>query len=63
MLLFQTANIGAGDPIRQRATRLEIRDQDGLVRVDDLGRLCHEVDAGEDDDLGFRVQRQLGEGQ
>ena len=41
----------------------EVGDQDGLLRAQDLGRLGHEVDAGQDDHVGVGLRALLGERQ
>ena len=49
--LFQRADIRRGDALSQRAARLLRRQQHGLRRVQDFGRLAHEAHAAEDDDV------------
>ena len=47
------AGIARGDGVGQRTARREIGDQHGLFRVQQLGRLGHEVHAGQHDDVGI----------
>ena len=42
-----------GDGVGQRTAGREVRDQHGLFRVQQLGRLGHEVHAGQHDDVGI----------
>ena len=55
------AKRSAGQPLGERAARLEVRQDDDLVGVQDLRGLGHEVDAGEADDVGLRLRRRLRE--
>ena len=50
--LAHQPHIGCSDRIRQRTAGLEIGDQHGLLGIEQLRRLGHEVDAGEHDDIG-----------
>ena len=59
--LAQHAHVCGRDRRRQRAAGAQIRDQHGLVGVQKLGGLGHEVHAGLHDDLGVRARSFLGE--
>ena len=57
MMLAQQPDIGGGDRLRQRAPGPEVGDQHGLLRVEELCRLGHEMDAGEHDHVGLAARR------
>ncbi len=61
MLGLPLAQLLGGDRIGQRAAGLEVGNQHALVRAQDRGRLGHEVDATEDDQLAVGGSRLLGE--
>jgi hypothetical protein len=61
MPLLPRAQQRRGARVGQRAAGLEVGQHDGLLRVHDLGRLGHEVDAAEHDHFGLGVARALGE--
>jgi hypothetical protein len=48
-----------GTAVGERAARVEIRDHDDLVGVEDLRGLRHEVHAAEADHVGLRPRRRL----
>ncbi len=51
--LAQQPHVGAGDARSQRAAGALVRDQDRLVRIEDLRGLRHEVHAALNDDVGL----------
>ena len=55
------AQLVCSDRGGQGAPRVEVRDEDGLLRREDRCRLGHEVNAAEDDRLGFGARRLAGE--
>ncbi len=57
MLSFHPSQIGSGAGVGERATGIQIRKENLLVGIEDLGGLSHEVDAGENDDVGIRLRR------
>ncbi len=61
--LAQQAHVGGGDRGGQRAARLQVGDQDRLLRAQELGGLGHEVHAAEHDDLGVGLGRLARQGQ
>ena len=63
MLGLPAAKLLGRDAVRQRAAGGGIGQEDGPVRGQDLRRLGHECDAGEDDDRGVARRRQPGERQ
>ncbi len=63
MELSHPSHILTRDPVRERAPGEEIGDEDRLLGVDELGRLRHEVDSGEDDHVGLDIERHLGQEQ
>jgi hypothetical protein len=52
MLGLPGAQLGRGDAVGERAARVGVGQQDGLLRAQDRGRLGHEVHAAEGDRLG-----------
>lgn len=60
ILLLELAEQRRRTGIRQRATRLQVRQQDLLMRGEDLGCLRHEMDSGKDDDIGIGTGSLLG---
>ncbi len=61
--LAQQPHVGPGDRRGERAAGLEVGDQDGLLGVQDLRRLGHEVDAAEDDHVGVGLGRLARQGE
>ncbi len=61
MLVAEPGDVVGGDGLRQRAAGPEVGDQHGLVGVEDLGRLGHEVHAGHDDDVGVGLRGHPGQ--
>jgi hypothetical protein len=51
--LAQQADVGRSDGGGERASSLQIRHQYDLARIEQLGRLGHEMHAGEDDHFGI----------
>ncbi|ENN85225.1 hypothetical protein RHSP_55066 [Rhizobium freirei PRF 81] len=60
MGLAQQGDIFGRDRFCQRAAGLQIRDQDRLFRIQQLGGLCHEMHAGKDDDVGLHFRSLAG---
>ena len=52
MLRLPGAQLLGGDRVGERAARVEVGDQDGLLGREDRGGLGHEVHAAEGDDVG-----------
>ena len=50
-----------GTAVGEGAARLEVGDHDGLVGIEDLGRLGHEVDAAEGDHFAVGLLGGLGQ--
>ena len=61
MTLPQKLNIRRRDRRGERAPGFEVRDQHGLFRVQQLGGLGHEVDAGEHDHIRIGACRLAGQ--
>ena len=57
MALPQQLDIGCRDRCGERASGFEVGDQHGFCRVQQLGGLGHEVDAGEHDHIGIGARR------
>ena len=57
------AQLVDGDRVGERAAGAGVRDEHGLVRREDLGRLRHEVHTTEDDRRGRRLRGDPGQGQ
>ena len=61
--LLDQPHVRPGDRGGQRAAGAQVRDQNGLLRRQDLGGLGHEVDARLDDHAGLGAGRFLGQAQ
>ena len=63
MTLAHQPDIGRGDRLGERAAGLEVGDQHGLFRVQQLRGLGHEMHAGQHDHVGVGARRLAGQRQ
>ena len=61
--LAQQPHVLGRDRVGERTAGAHVRDQHGLLRIEQLRRLGHEMDAGEHDDIGLDLGRLAGERQ
>ena len=61
MLGLPRPQLSRGDRVRERAARVHVRQQHGLLRRQHRGRLGHEVHAAEGDHLGVGLRGLLRE--